>query len=139
GNDTDLGQAGNDFIAGGPGDDTQDGGDGNDVVFANLGRDTTHGGPGNDRLWALLKRDVTGAGDVEGDNVSGDDGNDVIRTRDGELDVVSCGTGVDTAILDDVDVIAGATPAQPDGDCERVRRAAPRPGEDLEEHRNRGE
>ena len=82
---------------------------------------------------------MSGPGDIAGDTVSGDEGNDVIRVRDGELDVVSCGTGFDKAILDDADVIAGATAAQPDGDCERVKRAEPRPGEDLEEQRNPGE
>ena len=125
-------------MAGGPGDDNQDGGDGNDVIFANLGRDTTNGGPGNDRLFALIKQDVTGPGDVAGDTVSGDDGDDVIRVRDGEQDVVNCGTGFDTAFLDNADVIEDATAAQPNGACE-VKRAEPRPGEDLEEQRNPGE
>ena len=53
----------------------------------------------------------------------------------GELDVVSCGPGVDVARLDASDVIEGATPAAPDGDCERVRRGVPRPGSDAPEER----
>ena len=132
-NDTGLGQDGNDLMVGGPGDDAQDGGPGNDRIFANRGRDTTEGGPGDDVLWALIKADVTGPGDLEGDIVRGGDGNDRIRTRDGEQDVVSCGPGADVAILDLVDVIEGATATAPDGDCERVVRAEPRPGDDSQE------
>ena len=137
-NDTALGQDGNDLMAGGLGDDTQDGGTGDDRIFANIGRDTIEGGPGDDRLWALIKLDVTGPGDVEGDTVRGGDGNDRIRTRDGEQDVVGCGTGDDVAILDLVDVIEGASATEPDGDCERVKRAEPRPGEDAEERQEDG-
>ena len=76
---------------------------------------------------------MTGPGDLEGDIVRGGDGNDRIRTRDGEQDIVSCGPGFDVARLDTVDVIEGASTTAPDGDCERVLRADPRPGEDLEE------
>jgi hypothetical protein len=65
--------------------------------------------------------------------VRGGDGNDRIRVRDGELDVISCGPGLDVAILDFADVIEGATLTALDGDCEHVRRAAPRPGEDRRE------
>ena len=42
--------------------------------------------------------------------VRGAAGNDRIRVRDGELDVISCGPGFDVAILDFADVIDGATP-----------------------------
>jgi len=76
---------------------------------------------------------VTGPGDIAGDVVRGAAGNDRIRVRDGELDVISCGPGFDVALLDFADVIEGATAAAPDGDCERVRRAAPRPGADMRE------
>jgi Ca2+-binding RTX toxin-like protein len=120
-------------MAGGPGDDEQAGGPGNDRIFANHGRDVTDGGPGDDDLWALLRRDVTGPGDIAGDVVRGGEGNDRIRVRDGELDVISCGPGADVAILDFADAIEGATAAAPQGDCERVRRHAPRPGADQPE------
>jgi hypothetical protein len=73
--------------------------------------------------------------DLEGDIVRGGDGNDRIRTRDGEQDIVNCGQGADVALLDTVDVIEGASTTAPDGDCEVVRRAEPRPGEDAEEQR----
>ncbi len=58
--------------------------------------------------------------------MSGGEGNDRIRVRDGEQDVVRCGPGFDVARLDALDVT-------PDNDCERVLRAAPRPGDDREE------
>ena len=132
-NDTSYGELGPDLMAGGPGDDTQDGGIGNDRIFANLGRDVTDGGEGNDNLWALLRADVTGPNDIAGDVVRGAAGNDRIHTRDGELDVVSCGAGFDVALLDFADAIEGATAAAPNGDCERVRRAVPRPGADAPE------
>jgi Ca2+-binding RTX toxin-like protein len=120
-------------MAGGPGDDNQAGGPGNDRIFANHGRDVTDGGPGDDDLWALLRRDVTGPGDIAGDVIRGGDGNDRIRVRDGELDVIGCGPGFDVAILDFADAIEGATAEAPDGECERVRRAAPRAGDDRRE------
>ena len=105
------------------------------MVLANLGRDVSDGGPGDDRLYALALRDVTGPGDLAGDVVRGGAGDDRLFTRDGELDVVSCGLGLDVARLDAVDVIEGATPAAPDGDCERIRRGVPRPGIDAPEER----
>ena len=41
---------------------------------------------------------MTGPGDIAGDVVRGGAGNDRIRVRDGELDVISCGPGFDVAI-----------------------------------------
>jgi Ca2+-binding RTX toxin-like protein len=120
-------------MSGGPGDDTQTGGPGNDRVFANFGRDVTDGGDGDDDLWALLRRDVTGPGDIAGDVVRGAAGNDRIRVRDGEQDIIACGPGFDVALLDFADVVEGASPQAPNGDCERVNRAVPRPGADWRE------
>jgi hypothetical protein len=61
----------------------------------------------------------------------------VFRTRDGEVDRVTCGAGRDTAVLDGFDVIMDATAENPDGSCERVARKAPNPrdsaSEDAEE------
>ena len=51
-------------------------------------------------------------------------GNDTFKTRDGEADVIDCGPGVDTALLDFKDVIADATAQNPNGSCEVVNRAA---------------
>jgi len=122
-------------MSGGTGDDTQNGGPGDDVIFANRGRDTTSGGPGNDRLFALARRDVHGRGDLEGDTVRGDQGDDRIRVRDGEQDLVNCGEGNDIAILDFKDKIEDATNAQPNGSCEVVRRHAPKRADSRAEDR----
>ena len=138
GDDVSAGQAGRDVMAGGPGNDRQDGGPGNDRIFANLGNDQTFGGEGNDELWALARKDVSGDGDVLGDIVNGEGGNDRIRVRDGEVDTITCGDGNDVALLDEVDVIADATPADPNGSCEKVTRKAPKSGEDQTENENSG-
>jgi Ca2+-binding RTX toxin-like protein len=101
------------------------------VIAANLGNDTLFGDDGNDRLWALAIGDVRsgpgGGVDQSGDTVHGGNGDDVIHTRDGEVDRVDCGPGHDVALLDMVDVIADATTANPNGSCEVVRRHAPNP------------
>lgn len=130
GNDTIRGVAGNDWLNGGPGDDT---------IFANRGVDVSVGGDGDDVLWALARADVTpgpgGATDMVGDTLDGGNGDDVLRTRDGEADRITCGAGVDRALLDHVDIIADATPDNPKGSCEIVRRKAPRAGESRSEDR----
>jgi Ca2+-binding RTX toxin-like protein len=125
-NDTINGEAGNDLMSGGAGDDVQRGNGGNDRIFANVGNDRTYGGQGNDELWAMTQKDTGADG---GDYVSGEEGRDVIRTRDLEADTVNCGPGRDTAILDNLDVIEDATPGNPNGSCENVVRANPVPGE----------
>jgi Ca2+-binding RTX toxin-like protein len=130
GNDTSEGENGNDRMAGGTGDDVQNGGEGNDTIYANLGNDTSYGGNGNDRLWALARGDVhpgpNGEVDQAGDALDGGPGNDVFRTRDGEVDRITCGDGFDLALLDTVDVITDATPDNLNGSCERVIRRAPK-------------
>jgi Ca2+-binding RTX toxin-like protein len=127
GADTTAGGDGNDRIAGGRGNDTSNGGNGNDLIFANLGVDTTDGGAGNDYLWAMARGDVNK--DVEldttGDNLTGGEGDDRFRVRDGEVDQISCGPGNDTAWVDTVDQIDGL-PAGQNGSCETVHRTAPK-------------
>jgi Ca2+-binding RTX toxin-like protein len=128
GNDATLnGGDGPDRIAGGRGNDTSSGGNGNDRIFANVGVDSSDGGAGNDDLWALARGDVNKDVqlDTTGDSLTGGEGDDRFHTRDGEQDTVDCGPGNDVAILDTVDVIAGATVENPNGTCEDVRRAAP--------------
>ena len=92
--------------------------------------DTTNGGDGNDRLWALARGDVqpgpNGETDQVGDTLDGGAGNDSFRTRDGEVDRITCGEGNDVAFLDLVDVITDATAENPNGSCERVVRKAQR-------------
>jgi hypothetical protein len=58
------------------------------------------------------------------DTLDGGNGDDRFRTRDGEADKVTCGAGVDRALLDNVDVVADATPQNPKGSCEIVQRKA---------------
>ena len=129
GNDTIFGENGNDRMSGGSGNDNQSGGAGNDVISAGAGVDVSSGGGGNDTLWALARTDVTpgpgGAVDQVGDTLDGGGGNDTFRTRDGEVDRITCGPGDDRAILDTVDVITDATAAGPNGSCEHVQRKAP--------------
>jgi Ca2+-binding RTX toxin-like protein len=132
GGDDDLdGGTGNDRMSGGSGDDVQGGGAGNDVIFANRGVDSSSGGDGDDVLWALARADVArGPGvDQVGDTLDGGNGNDVLRTRDGEVDRIACGPGADRALLDNVDVITDATAENPNGACEVVQRKAVRRSE----------
>jgi hypothetical protein len=74
-------------IAGGANDDTLNGGDGNDVL---------DGGDGNDTL----------IGGLGADDFFGDAGNDTIRANDGIAERISCGSGVNRADNDPVDIIA---------------------------------
>jgi Ca2+-binding RTX toxin-like protein len=134
GNDTSEGNGGRDRMAGGSGDDAQNGGAGDDVIYANRGQDTSAGGDGDDILWAMARADVTpGPVDQVGDTLDGGNGNDHFRTRDGEVDRITCGAGNDTARLDQVDVITDATAENPDGSCERVKRHAPSANESAPE------
>jgi Ca2+-binding RTX toxin-like protein len=120
-------------MAGGQGDDVQDGGAGNDLIFANRGVDTSIGGDGNDVLWAMARADVTAPGDQVGDTLDGGNGDDVFRTRDGEVDRITCGSGDDKAFLDGFDVITDATAQNPNGSCEKVQRRAPGPRDSAPE------
>ena len=106
---------------------------GADKLFGNQGADVLFGGDGNDDLWGLAGSDVALPGS---DTLHGNAGNDSFHTRDGEPDVVDCGPGKkDVAFLDNVDLIADATPANPKGSCETVKRAAPRRGQDNPENK----
>src|SRR3954454_4096469 len=138
GNDTSDGENANDVMSGGTGDDVQNGGDGNDTIYANLGNDPSYGGNGNDRLWALARGDVhpgpIGEVDQAGDALDGGPGNDVFRTRDGEVDRITCGDGNDVAFLDAVDVITDATAENANGSCEKVIRKQPKTRDDHSEN-----
>ena len=114
GNDVSNGGPGRDFMSGGKDDDTQSGGAGADKIFANRGRDHSDGGDGPDVLWALSRFDVTAIGDAEGDELSGGNGRDLFRVRDGEVDLVHCGADRDHVLADQFDVV--------DNDCEHVDR-----------------
>lgn len=88
------GSAKSDRLNGRAGDDELNGRKGGDILKAGRDDDLLVGGKGFD--------DLRGA-----------KGDDVIRARDGEPDIIDCGTGFDVAIVDPVE----------DGvfDCEEVR------------------
>jgi Ca2+-binding RTX toxin-like protein len=113
--DTILGMGGDDRIVAGDGDDTIFG-DGScppgsqDPSYCETGEtgrdgnDTIVGGGGNDTLYGQ-------GGD---DTIIGGDGNDTIYARDGQKDFISCGSGHDRVIADQIDRVAG--------NCESVSR-----------------
>jgi hypothetical protein len=94
GRDRLVGSKRGELICGRPGGDFIDAGGGNDTIQAGSGNDTVIAGSGRDR--------VDGGGGV-----------DTIRVRDGERDVVDCGSEPDVAVADRIDVLRR---------CERVRR-----------------
>jgi Tol biopolymer transport system component len=103
--DTLEGDAGNDLLVGTASEDTLTGGSGDDTLSGGFNADDLTGGPGRDVL-------------------RGEGGADVIYARDGERDVVSCGTNTaastapygesDVAYVDRVDAVSK--------DCEYVYR-----------------
>jgi hemolysin type calcium-binding protein len=70
---------------------------GNDRLRGRGGDDCIAGGSGNDTI-------ASGAGS---DRIKGGGGEDAIGSRDGEVDKVDCGAGVDRALIDKVDVARG--------------------------------
>jgi hypothetical protein len=101
GNDDLRGGRGDDRLYGGSGQDTLRGGRGDDRLYGGPGQDTLRGGRGNDRLSGGSGRDL----------LDGGRGDDRIIAADGARDIVLCGPGDDTAIVDRKDVVRG---------CERV-------------------
>ena len=120
---------GDDTFVAAPWDDVQpriiaDGGAGNDTIFGSTNSDDIDGGPGDDRLYGLDDVDdidggdgadliVGGAGDdglvggAGSDTVYGDElspttawGNDLLTAVDFGPDRLSCGEGVDAAVVD---------------------------------------
>lgn len=121
-----FGHAGNDRVAGLGGDDIVNGGTGDDELYGGAGRDRLEGSADEDYLEGGAGEDI-----YEGDNVCSAEpctgGSDFIQARDGEADTVNCGVGADTALVDDIDVVALDT----QHGCERVERtpsAAPPAG-----------
>jgi hypothetical protein len=83
---------------------------GADRLYGRGGNDSLYGGGGNDVL-------VGGSG---ADHLYGGPGNDTLQARDGARDYVDCGPGHDTAVVDNVDVVAR--------NCETVLRPSPKTG-----------
>jgi hypothetical protein len=92
-----------DRLSGTTGADTIHGRGGNDRISGGAGADKLYGDGGNDTINA-------GAGP---DSVFGGSGNDTIQGRDGERDVIDCGSGRDTVVADKTDTVKG---------CETVKR-----------------
>jgi Ca2+-binding RTX toxin-like protein len=116
GNDVLVGGDGNDVLGGGPGMDRLFGGRGDDLIRGGrgadrlyggnpdnfLGRrsaDTLYGGPGDDLLDGGNGNDVLGGGPGM-DRLFGRWGDDLLRSRDGERDIVSGHRGYDRARVD---------------------------------------
>jgi Ca2+-binding RTX toxin-like protein len=99
-------------LYGGPGRDRLD--------MHSEGGNLLDGGPGDDVIVSERQEGFFGP-DFRGgaDTVSGGEGNDMIRSRDLQRDVISCGPGHDEAVVDSLDAV--------DADCENVVRPYPPP------------
>jgi RTX calcium-binding nonapeptide repeat (4 copies)/WD40-like Beta Propeller Repeat len=117
-----LGMDGDDRLAGrsaGYIGDTLDGGTGDDVLVGTFVGDLLGGGAGRDRLFGGLSGDLLYGG-AGADRMAAQGGRDTVYARDGERDIVLCGTNVhtrkaerDVAWIDRLDVVR---------DCEVVHR-----------------
>jgi Ca2+-binding RTX toxin-like protein len=110
-----AGLGGDDRISAGDGDDRVDGGAGDDVVAAGNGSDVVDGGPGSDVLSGGDGRDKLTGGPGR-DRISAGGWRDMVNARDGRVDTVKCGWGLDIATVDPGDRV--------NGDCEGVLRTA---------------
>ena len=96
GNDEIHGAGGNDDLYGGSNDDRVFGDAGNDKVQGASGADSVDGGAGTDQMY----------GDIASCSVFCSLDSDVLTARDGERDTVDCGGGADSAVVDQLDVVA---------------------------------
>jgi len=96
GNDEIRGGAGNDDLYGGSNDDRVFGDAGNDRVQGASGADSVDGGAGTDQMY----------GDIASCSVFCSLDSDTMSARDGERDTVDCGGGADSAVVDQLDVVA---------------------------------
>lgn len=99
-----TGTSRNDVLRGTSGNDVIRGLAGNDRLFGLAGQDRVDGGPGADQITGGAGRDT----------LNGGPGADLILARDGEGDVITCGSGRDRVVGDRVDRVAR--------DCELVQR-----------------
>jgi Ca2+-binding RTX toxin-like protein len=104
-----AGGKGADELDGGAGNDLVSGGRGNDRLFGGSDRDVLRGGPGRDLLVGYYDYEDLAARD----RYFGGPGNDRIEAEDGARNVIDCGPGRDTAVVDKRDRVTH---------CETVRR-----------------
>src|SRR3954454_18469682 len=76
-----------------------------DTVAGDDEPNALRGGPGDDTLAGAGGADIIDGG-TGADTISGDAGDDVILARDGEVDRIACGDGVDSVVSDAQDVVA---------------------------------
>jgi hypothetical protein len=74
----------------------------NDRLYGFAGNDLIVGGPGKDKMF-------------------GGPGNDRLEARDGQRDLVDCGPGNDTAIVDKIDTVKACETVQLPGKCQGCR------------------
>jgi Ca2+-binding RTX toxin-like protein len=108
GDDRIVGHDAAEDVDGGPGADHLEGGRGHDVLRGGPGRDTIFGDETNSTCRPAYPESCVRYG------------NDVIDARDGEVDQVDCGPGLDRAAVDAVDVVAAT--------CEVVEHGGTTPG-----------
>ncbi len=112
GRDVVLLGAGHDFVNGAMKTDVVRGGAGDDWIRTGIGADDIAGGPGDDKLVGDDGRGIV-RGDDGNDSVYGGAGDDRLYADDSAADVVSCGSGRDTAQVDRTDRVR---------DCETLAR-----------------
>lgn len=91
---------------------------GPDLLRGSKGPDKILGLGANDRLYGLAGNDVIDGG-PGADKMFGGTGNDRLQARDGTRDLVDCGPGRDTAVIDNIDVVKS---------CEIVKRPSQQSG-----------
>ena len=97
-----AGNSGDDDLRGDSGSDRLSGGSGKDLVQGYGGADRLSGGEDDDRLSGNSGNDRISGGSGR-DRIWGRGGADRILARDGQVDRISCGDGVDTAVADERD------------------------------------
>ena len=90
GRDVICGLGGKDILLGRGGDDRLLGGDGDDILDGGTGADALYGGAGDDYVTGTLGHD----------RFSGGTGADHLHARDGSVDTVDGGPGIDRARID---------------------------------------
>jgi len=98
GSDRIVGKRGDDRLTGGAGDDCLLGKGGRDKVSGNGGSDDIRAGGGRDNVKGNGGRDVIRAGRGK-DRIEAGGGKDTVRAARGARDVIDCGPGKDTAIV----------------------------------------